>query len=207
MSRIATTGDIYSREREQLPFGVVSQDPRILVTRNQRGVALQLSGIDSIRRSFKVWTRRKPESDPATYQWTVCMTRPTGDDVPSSVDIAGWVIMPDGNEFEVSAPAWTDITVDIDLWIKISVDTAAIVVTFETTPQIVNIKAKPAILVYALAAINADGKYNEDLVGTIDLTGAVIPAWYAGYSTTANQAFRHLSGADPSWVTYEECDN
>lgn len=126
--------------------------------------------------------------------------------------IAGPLVTPDGVEHDVALKAWATITATTDVYLLVSINEGYYSTSWATTAGTVSIKADPATLAYHIGTLKLTSgvwTIEQRQNAPIDLTGAIIPAWYAGYDATAiDQILVHLKGAAPSWFvtgtqTYE----
>lgn len=143
---------------------------------------------------FKIWTRMSG----ANFQYAVAQQHPDTASV-----IAGLLYAPNGVSQSVSAKAWTTITATTAVYLSLSVNEVAIAPSWVTTAPTVAATDDPAILGYHIGTLTlASGTWSllQKHDGIIDLTGAIVPAWYAGYAKASKQVLWHAANAAPSWT-------
>lgn len=210
---MATIPQLIEKLRKQIRAATPISGAGIICTPTAAGVEIHKaqeprplggSGDSSVLlHPFKIWTR----VNGSDFQYAVAEQHPDTASV-----IAGLLYAPNGVKQDVAAKAWTTITATTAIYLSLSVNEGAITPSWVTSAPTIAVADDPAILGYHIGTLTlASGAWAlvQKQVGTIDLSGAVIPAWYAGYNKSSiDQILVHLKNAAPSWFvtdtqTYE----
>jgi hypothetical protein len=155
---------------------------------------------------WRIIIRPVVDSDPVTYEWTVCREIGYNGDLSAG---AGHIYKPDGVSVLVVSPAWTAVTGnDTFAFIHITVDEDSLSATIDIleTPD-TNLAGDPAILTYSIGRLGnmIDRRTEQYLTSPIDLTGSLIPAWYQDYDSSKPQVLTHTTSGANKWLTLAEC--
>lgn len=154
---------------------------------------------DAYLHPWKLWTRDLS----GTGQWTVSEQDPADVSGFPTGATAGRFYNPANAVTTIPAPAWANLSGTASIRLRMEVTTLAVSGTISTATTSGTVHANPALLWYDIGTITSgtDGWDTvQKLNGDVDLTGAMVPAWYSGYVSGAKQVFWHASGQPPTWA-------
>lgn len=143
---------------------------------------------------WKIWL--KPYG--GGWKYAICEQEPG-----TSGAVAGRIIKPDGVVMTVAEVGWTSISATTSFYLSLSINEGSCTASIVTSAPSVDAKADPAILGYEIGTITFRNSVPittlQKLNCDVNLTGALIPAWYAGYQAGQVQQLIHYGSSAPSW--------
>jgi len=157
-----------------------------------------VQGDAPLTKAFTVWIRRTPSGGATSFQYCCAERLIAG--APSTY--AGSIKDPSGGYFNVPSKGWTTLAVGT-LKLTVTVSQGNLTATISVGELANDVFASPAILDYTIATLTATGA-EQKLQANLDLTCAIIPAWYASYSTSKSMAlvFNNKVG---TWLEVAPC--